>query len=203
MRVRKGNEIACHQTNSDASQTQMARENRSSSCGKQRSGETECASLRAEQCFTDLSSLSEMRYARVAADTACELPCELRECSSRFGRSAVRGKVPVLERADSGKRTTGPGTHFGQALTLCCLACLHGNEGKMRSAQIPKSRECIFSRLTCTISLSGTASRHLHPHFPYPTYSSRISHRCRLEYRSDSSCYNPQTPWTSTQFRDP
>ena len=90
MRVRMGNEIACHQTNSDASQTQMARENRSPSCGKQRSGATDCASLRAEQGFTDLSSLSEMRYARVAAETACELPCELRECSSRFGRSAGR-----------------------------------------------------------------------------------------------------------------
>ena len=200
MRVRKGNKIACNQTNSDASQTQMARENRSPSCGKQRSGATDCASLRAEQGFTDPSSLFEMLYARVAADTACELPCELRECSSTVRRDAEKS------RADSGKRTTGParpGTHFGQALTLCCLACLHGNEGKMRSAQIPKSRECIFSRLTCTISLSGTASRYLHPHFPYPTYSSRISHRCRLEYRSDSSCYNPQTPWTSTQFRDP
>ena len=116
------------------------------------------------------------------------------------------GGTPGLERADSGKRTTGParpGAHFGQALTLCCLACLHGNGGKIRSAQIPKSRECIFSRLTCTISLSGTASRYLHPHLPYPTHHSRISHRCRLEYRSDSSYYNPQTPWTSTQFRDP
>ena len=137
--LRKGNEIAYNQTNSDASQTQ------SEFCGK----EKRCNRLRKPPSGAMLHRLIVAVW-NMLYSSHCRR--RMRVALRVAGIPAGRGKVSGLERADnSGKRTTSPGKHGTHLGKLCCLACLHGNDGKIRSAQRPKPKSLGANLLTVNV----------------------------------------------------